>query len=69
MPSTRKYETEEELNSTQKWFCEKCNQIYNQGYKNCHLNSLKHKNNDIKSRIINEIPQRENIYLNKSNLV
>ena len=69
MPSPRKYETEEKLICTQKWFCETCNQIYNQGYKECHLCSLKHKNNVIKLRIINEIPQGENIYLKKSNLI
>ena len=69
MSSPRRYETEEELHCTKKWFCKKCNQIYNQGYKECHLHSLKHNNNDIKLRIINEIPKGENIYLKKSNLI
>ena len=68
MSSTRKYETEEELHCRQKWFCETCNHIYNQGYKNCHLNSLKRKNNDVKLRIINEIPKGENIYLKKNRI-
>ena len=45
-------QTEElENNSTKKWFCEKCNRFYSKGYKEGHIRSIKHMNNNLQSTI------------------